>query len=128
MGRKLQKAARRVWKAYREYGPVDDGRPEGDEFEAALDALMAAEIDERYAEDCGNAPEQRKVAKLRELLGDVCDLLEKIRYQNWPVAGLGIGMTPHEIDAVLTPVQKVAKFRKPKNRKAKKKSSRRTAK
>jgi hypothetical protein len=33
---KLFEAADRVWKASQKYGPVDDGRPEGDEFDDAL--------------------------------------------------------------------------------------------
>lgn len=35
-------AVRRVWNAFLAYGPVDDGRPEGDEFDASLMALMEA--------------------------------------------------------------------------------------
>jgi hypothetical protein len=50
MSEKLRKAARRVQKAFLKFGPVDDGRPEGEEFEAALDALADAEAEERYAE------------------------------------------------------------------------------
>ena len=42
---RLERAANRTWEAYRKYGPVDDGRPEGDEFEAALDALKSALIE-----------------------------------------------------------------------------------
>jgi hypothetical protein len=38
----LLAAAERVWETYLAYGPVDDDRPEGDEFSAALDALMEA--------------------------------------------------------------------------------------
>ncbi len=33
---KMVEAANRVWKAFMAFGPVDDGRPEGDEFDAAL--------------------------------------------------------------------------------------------
>ena len=32
----LLSASDRVWTTFLEYGPVDDGRPEGDEFDAAL--------------------------------------------------------------------------------------------
>lgn len=48
---KLQDAANRVLEAYRKYGPLGDedalGRPS--DFEAALDALMAAECEYRWA-------------------------------------------------------------------------------
>ncbi len=40
----LNAAAGRVWDAFLDYGPVDDGRPEGDEFDAALDNLMSVAI------------------------------------------------------------------------------------
>ncbi len=42
-------AAERVWKAFLAYGPVDDGRPEGDEFDAALTALMEAKHEAKTA-------------------------------------------------------------------------------
>lgn len=38
------RACVRVRNAYYDYGPVDDGRPEGKEFEAALDSLISAAI------------------------------------------------------------------------------------
>jgi hypothetical protein len=38
---KLVRAARRVWRAFLAWGPVDDGRPEGDEFDRALIELGA---------------------------------------------------------------------------------------
>ena len=38
---KLVGAARRVWRAFLKFGPVDDGRPEGDEFDRSLIALSA---------------------------------------------------------------------------------------
>lgn len=37
--RLLTLAARRVWRAYLAWGPVDDGRPEGDKFTEALEEL-----------------------------------------------------------------------------------------
>jgi hypothetical protein len=39
---KLVKAADRVWRAWGKWGPVDDGRPEGDEFDEALLELRIA--------------------------------------------------------------------------------------
>jgi hypothetical protein len=36
---KYTAAANRVWKAFLAYGPVDDGRPEGDKFDEALTHL-----------------------------------------------------------------------------------------
>lgn len=39
--REMFAAARRVWAAFLAYGPVDDGRPEGDEFDTALVDLQA---------------------------------------------------------------------------------------
>lgn len=41
----LFKAIKRVRDAYHGFGPVDDGRPEGDEFEASLDNLIATAIE-----------------------------------------------------------------------------------
>ena len=38
----LIRAAVAAWNAYIKFGPVDDGRPEGEAFEESLDALMAA--------------------------------------------------------------------------------------
>src|SRR5688572_16248562 len=38
---RLIQAADRVWRAFLKYGPVDDGRPEGDEFDDALVELRA---------------------------------------------------------------------------------------
>lgn len=38
---KLAVAADRVWETWRKYGPVDDGRPEGDDFDEALLELRA---------------------------------------------------------------------------------------
>lgn len=43
----LLKASREVWQAYLGYGPVDDGRPEGDRFSDSLDELMKATVDAR---------------------------------------------------------------------------------
>ncbi len=40
----LVKTARAVWNAFLKFGPVDDGTPQGDRFDKALDRLMAAEI------------------------------------------------------------------------------------
>lgn len=38
---RLVEAAHRVWRAFLKFGPVDDGRPEGDEFDDALLHLRA---------------------------------------------------------------------------------------
>jgi hypothetical protein len=42
--RRLADAAVQVWTAYLDYGPVDDGRPEGDAFAESLDNLMIAAV------------------------------------------------------------------------------------
>jgi hypothetical protein len=39
---KLRQAAQRVWEAFLNFGPVDDGRPEGDAFDTALIDLRVA--------------------------------------------------------------------------------------
>ena len=41
----LTDAAEDVWKAFLKYGPVDDGRPEGDRFDASLTKLMEAKCE-----------------------------------------------------------------------------------
>lgn len=38
----LCEAANRVWETWMKYGPVDDGRPEGDDFDTALMELRLA--------------------------------------------------------------------------------------
>lgn len=46
----LYRASDRVWKASMKYGPVDDGRPEGDEFDEALVHMRAtAQVVRRLA-------------------------------------------------------------------------------
>lgn len=42
-------ADRKVWKAFRAYGPVNDGRPEGDAFDEALTELMKSTKESTYA-------------------------------------------------------------------------------
>jgi hypothetical protein len=44
----LVKAARRTWRAFLKFGPVDDGRPEGDEFDASLTGLKEAAREAKY--------------------------------------------------------------------------------
>jgi len=44
----LVKAAEVTWDAFLAYGPVDDGRPEGDAFDTALTALMEATCEAKY--------------------------------------------------------------------------------
>lgn len=39
---KLLVESRNVWLAFLDYGPVDDGRPEGEAFDAALVKLQEA--------------------------------------------------------------------------------------
>lgn len=46
--KRLIQTAEAVWQAYLNYGPVDDGRPEGTAFDAALTALMEAKVEARY--------------------------------------------------------------------------------
>ncbi len=55
MSNKLFAASQRVCEAYLAYGPVDDGRPEGDDFEAALDSLMKATVGAKH-HDSGKTP------------------------------------------------------------------------
>jgi hypothetical protein len=43
----------------------------------------------------------RMIAEQRLRLNEATDLLEKIRYKTWPKRGLGIGLTPEEMDEVL---------------------------
>jgi hypothetical protein len=44
----LVDAAEKVWRASINFGPVDDGRPEGTAFDEALDALMRATKETKY--------------------------------------------------------------------------------
>ena len=47
----LIKVADRVWKAYLKFGPVDDGRPEGEEFSDALDHLRGISREIAYMQN-----------------------------------------------------------------------------
>lgn len=87
----LHLAARRVWKAYLKYGPVDDGRPEGDEFEQALDGLMIAEKRE----------DRQNIQRLIDTLDQALDTIAGIRYRDWPTIGLGIGLNAERLDEIL---------------------------
>jgi hypothetical protein len=44
----LVRAAKAAWDAFVRYGPVDDGRPQGEAFDQALDALMKATHEVKY--------------------------------------------------------------------------------
>lgn len=54
-------AAHRVWQAYLKFGPVDDGRPEGEEFTVALEELSKAKEEAKYSvlshRSCGHKHE-----------------------------------------------------------------------
>jgi hypothetical protein len=62
--KRLIDAAGRVHKAFLKYGPVDDGRPEGDEFDAALEELMCAEVEARFVYEMQQA--KRKAVRRGE--------------------------------------------------------------
>lgn len=49
------------------------------------------------------------IAKLSEVLNSSAELLAKIRYQDWPTIGLGIGLTEEMFDEVLADVERVEK-------------------
>lgn len=83
-------AAQRTWKAFLKFGPVNDGRPEGDAFTVALENLLVA-----------TKHTQKKIDKLEEALNEASELLCDIRYREWPVIGLGIGMTAERMDEVI---------------------------
>jgi hypothetical protein len=70
----------------------------------------AARIMERFTtEDDEPLQDARKLinkslsrcTRVADNLDDALALLEKIRYTDWPTSGLGIGLTPYEIDEVL---------------------------
>lgn len=54
-----------------------------------------------------------KIVRLTDALESTVELLCKIRYCDWPVEGLGIGITAEEIDEVLIKSEQQL----PKNRK-----------
>lgn len=47
------------------------------------------------------ASAMRKHCRLMASHEAAISMLEKIRYQNWPTLGLGIGLYPHEMDEIL---------------------------
>jgi hypothetical protein len=50
-GPALVAACRRFWRALRAYGPTDDGTPEGEEVERAMDEARDALLFAKYAEE-----------------------------------------------------------------------------
>ena len=67
---RIVEAANRVWKAFMRYGPVDDGRPEGDEFDAALMDLRLVAKGRMYQTDAERAALVVVVNALDDVGGD----------------------------------------------------------
>ncbi len=55
---KERKIAREVWNAYLAFGPVDDGRPEGERFTRALNELMNAEVESEGVYNSNRHPQR----------------------------------------------------------------------
>lgn len=97
----LTDACNQAWKAFLAYGPVDDGRPEGDAFDEALTSMQAhAEAGGKYIRK-----ELKQLRRLAASLDESLQLLAKIRYQSWP-RGMGsvlakLGVAADHFDEII---------------------------
>lgn len=71
---------------------------------AVADFTIQAAMDRIKALDKAHIDLHNLVGELKERLQEATDLIEKIRYQDWPTRGLGIGLTPEEMDEILAKV------------------------